>query len=251
MLKRIAVVGKLKSTCESLVKKRKLKDFDLVEAKPKKPLPPASVAVIGDEDSAGAVLDLALSAGRRQEELLELLAEAVDCREEIMAGSSLRVRDHASRFAKAMRLNAEDTLILERASLVRGVGKLKIPNKVLLKDSMLTYDEWSMLQQHTNIAADMLVKVDALKDVAEVVRRHHCSYDGTGYPDGLEGEKIPFLARALRIIDVYCAMTSPRHYREGQTSHKDALAHLRSEKGKHFDPDLVDVFIKSRVGRAK
>ncbi|MBN2308054.1 MAG: HD domain-containing protein, partial [Candidatus Hydrogenedentes bacterium] len=153
-------------------------------------------------------------------------------------------------FGKALKLSADDQLLLERAALVRDVGKLKIPNRILLKDSVLTYDEWSMLRKHTRLGASLLEGTPALKDTADIVRRHHCCYDGTGYPDGLEGEQIPYLARVLKILDVYCAMTSPRHYREGSSTHKQALAHLRAERAKHFDPELVDVFIKSRVGKA-
>ena len=90
--------------------------------------------------------------------------------------------------------------------------------------------------------------LDGFQDTADIVRRHHECYDGDGYPDRLEGDAIPYLARVVKVIDVYCAMTSPRHYREGQASHDEALEHIKSEHGKHFDPELVDVFLKDDLG---
>lgn len=184
------------------------------------------------------------------EELMDLLAEALDCRESLLPGSSKRVRDHATRFAKPLGLSAKDRSALERAALLRDIGKLKIPNEILLMEVLLSYEESALLHQHPRLGSEVLEETRALRDVAEIVRCHHESFDGDGYPDGLEGEAIPYLARILKIVDVYCAMTSPRAYRQGHASHKEALAHLTEERGKHFDAALVDVFVKEKVGQA-
>ena len=98
-------------------------------------------------------------------------------------------------------------------------------------------------------ARNLLGNSEALKDTAEVVLTHHECFDGTGYPRGLEGEEIPRLGRIMKIADVYCAMTSPRPYRAGHSTHEEALEHLQEERGKHFDPELVDVFIDAKVGK--
>lgn len=81
------------------------------------------------------------------------------------------------------------------------------------------------------------------------MRYHHECWDGTGYPDGLEGKKIPRLAHIVRIVDVFCAMTATRHYRKNVHSLSDALDHIKSESGKHFAPDLVKIFVEAKIGK--
>ena len=195
------------------------------------------------------VLEAAIGLALRYDELLYLLADVVDSQEGVAPGTSRRVQEHAARFAAALGLPPEDHLALTRAALLRGIGMLKVPVDVRFKKEMLTYDEWALLQAHPKLGADMVANMDALKDTGPVIRTHHECYDGTGYPDGLEGEHIPRLGRMMKILDVYCAMTSPRHYREGHATHEQAVKHLKSERGKHFDPELVDVFVKTGVGQ--
>jgi len=190
-----------------------------------------------------------LAAASAQETLLGLLADAIDCREGIPLGGSRRVCEHAGRFAKALGLSAEETLLLERGALLRDIGKLTISNDVLLKNSVLTYDEWILLQKHAALGAALLEERGFCAAVADMIRGHHECYDGTGYPDGIERDAIPRFARVMKILDVYCAMTSPRHYRKTHSTHEQAIEHLASERGKHFDPELIDVFINGDVGR--
>jgi putative two-component system response regulator len=190
-----------------------------------------------------------VEAAKNQEDLLHLLAEAIDCREDLTSGSSRRVRDHATRFAQALSLSARDRGTLERGALLRDIGKLRISNCVLLKFDLLTHAEWDTIHQHTHLGGDLVKKVPGLADIEGIVRRHHECWDGTGYPDGLEGNAIPYLAQIMRILDVYCAMTSRRLYRKGVHSHKDAIAHLKSEAGKQFNPELVKVFVSAKVGK--
>lgn len=248
MLKRVAVVGKDKVLAEALSAKNKAKDLEVVTAKPGS-LPPATAAVALSAEDVAAGLKGAIALGARHEAVLSLLAQSLDAREDFKPGSSERVKEHATRFAKALNLDAEDQLKLERAALLRDIGKMTVPTKVLLKDSLLTYDDWDQLRRHTHAGGDILEKTGGFEDIAEIVRRHHCCYDGTGYPDGLEGEQIPRLGRALKVLDVFCAMTSPRHYRKGQSTAGEAVAHLKEERGKHFDPELVDLFIEAAVGQ--
>jgi HD-GYP domain-containing protein (c-di-GMP phosphodiesterase class II) len=212
--------------------------------------PPCPAAgVLASPDFAAEGIRLALAAAREHEAVLELLAEAIDVREAIPPGSAARLREHATRFAEAMGLSREERLALERAALLRAIGKLRISNDILLKKSVLDYDEWMHLKQYPVLGADLLAEMGICTDAIEAVRYHQECFDGTGYPAGIEGEEIPLLARMLKILVVYCAMTSPRHYRSSVTSHEDAIAYFSSERGKHYDDELVDVFIAHGIGQ--
>ncbi|MFM1919497.1 MAG: hypothetical protein RLZZ303_1131 [Candidatus Hydrogenedentota bacterium] len=210
--------------------------------------PPGTVGVVAAKEHLKEAARLMRDAAAEHETLLELLAEAVDCREGIPAGAATRLREHATRFADAMGLDADNRLALERAALLRAIGKIRLSNDILLKKSVLSYDEWMLLKQYPALGADLLAERGVCGDVLDAVRYHQESFDGTGYPEGLEGEDIPLLARMLRILVVYCAMTSPRHYRSTVTGHDDAIEYFKRERGKHFDDELVDVFIAHQVG---
>ncbi len=211
------------------------------------PLAPGACAIL-NADASGDLIDAASILCGRNAATLGLLSEAIDCREGLVQGSSMRLVEHAGRFAGGLGLGAEDKLALERAALLRDIGKLRILNEVLLKPDLLSYDEWAVIQRHPHFGADLVAEIEGFQDIEAVIRCHHESYDGDGYPERLEGEQIPFLARALKILDVYCAMTSPRHYRTGTASHKEAVAHIRAERGKHFDPELANVFLDAKIG---
>lgn len=248
MLKRIAVVGVSKAALKDLQSAVADQPVQLLAAAADKALPPGVAAVLAAPRSADAGLSAALAAAAQQEQLLLLLAAAVDARLGLVPGTSERVRDHARRMAVAMGLDEDETFLLERAGLMRDIGTLELSNELLLKKDVLTYDEWVNIRRHPAIGADLLATVDFLRDTAPVVRHHHETFDGLGYPDAIEGEAIPRLARALHIVDVFCAMTSDRPYREGKAALEEALDFLRNESGKHFDPELVSVFVDGSVG---
>ncbi|MEA3364201.1 MAG: HD domain-containing phosphohydrolase [Candidatus Hydrogenedentes bacterium] len=251
MLRRIAVV----TTDEKFFGKISKADTDpetqFVQVPPGSSLPPASVGLVAPttKQEPKNVLDAAIGLAKRYDELLYLIADVVDSQEGVAPGTSKRVQEHAQRFAKALNLAPEEHLALTRAALLRGIGMLKVPVDIRFKKDMLTYDEWALLQAHPKFGADMVAATDALKDTGNAILTHHECYDGTGYPQGLEKEAIPKLGRIMKILDVYCAMTSPRHYRKGHATHKQALEHLKSERGKHFDPELVDVFLEKDIGQ--
>jgi HD-GYP domain-containing protein (c-di-GMP phosphodiesterase class II) len=249
MLKRIALVGDDAAQAATAQQYLEGRDAHVVALPPEAALPPGTGAVLAPAgDTAG--LDAALAICAQQETVLVLLSEAIGAREGHRAGSARRMLDHASRFAKALGLDAGETSRLERAALLRGLGKLRIDNEVLLKKSVLDYDEWLLIQRHPAMGAEMLRDLKISEDIADIVHAHHECYDGTGYPDRLERAAIPLLARAVKLLDVFCAMTSPRHYRSGYATVEQALEHLQSERGKHFDPDLVGTFIHGGVGQA-
>lgn len=251
MLRRIAVVTTDGKWFEEISAAAENSETQCVQVAPGAPLPPASAGLIAPDaaQQPNELLAAALELARRHDDLLHLLADVVDSQEGVAPGSSRRVQEHAARFADALALAPEEHMALTRAALLRGIGMLNVPVDVRFKKEMLTYDEWALLQAHPKFGADMVSNLSALSDTAPIIRAHHECFDGTGYPDGLEAEHIPLLGRMMKILDVYCAMTSPRHYREGHATHEQAVHHLKSERGKHFDPELVDAFIEGGVGQ--
>lgn len=154
---------------------------------------------------------------------------------------------YALRLGQILGLPSEDLEALELAAILHDVGKIKVPDEILLKPAALTEDEYAVIKCHPSWGAEM-IEEDALQDpkrqeVAEIVRHHHERFDGWGYPDGLLGERIPFLAQIIAIADAYDAMTSDRPYRSGM-SIRVARSILEKERGKQFHPQLVDCFVE-------
>jgi HD-GYP domain-containing protein (c-di-GMP phosphodiesterase class II) len=247
MLKRIVVTGD-EALLGALRKAANPREFEVLALESGQDLPTGTVAVTGGAD-AEALVAAAGALGERHEAVLGLIGDALDVRESLPGGSSRRVHEHCVRFARALNLDPADELALSRAGFIREIGKLSIPNDVLLKRSVLTYEEWITLQRHTSLGAELLQRIGLFTDCVDIVHYHHESWDGTGYPERREREEIPLLARAMRIADVYCAMTSPRTYRKSFSTHEQAVDHLRSERGKHFDPGLLDTFLDGGVAR--
>jgi len=250
MLTRIAVVGDDDQFFAQVQGAAEGKDVQLKPVHPDGSLPPGTAAVIGPSSVPGLVAVTAASLGAAHEAVLVFLADAIDAREGLLPGSAKRLMEHARRFAQALGLTQDDRSAFVRGAILHDIGKLRISNEVLLKKSVLDYDDWLLLRDHPKLGADLLVEAGIHTDTLDVVRHHHECFDGTGYPGGLEGEAIPYLARAMKIVDVYCAMTSPRHYRTQVHSHDTVIANFREESGKHYDPELVDAFIAEKVGKA-
>jgi len=246
MLKRIAVIGAAVADGK-LAKAAADADVQLKPMAPEDALPPGAGAVLGPLDAPS--LKVAAALAGTQEGLLRIIAEAVDSREGLAKGSSARLCEHATRFAQALGLSEDEQFALERGALLHDVGKILIGNDVLMKKAVLNYDDWLLLQAHTTMGADLLLEYGCHTDVADIVRYHHECWNGEGYPERLEKKAIPQAALIMKILDVYCSMTSPRHYRSTHASHEDAVAHLRAEQGERFCPELVDVFLNESIGQ--
>jgi putative nucleotidyltransferase with HDIG domain len=130
-----------------------------------------------------------------------------------------------------------------RGALLHDVGKIGIPDKVLLKPGPLSEEEWVVMRNHPEVGAGMLRKIEFLRGPSEIVLSHHEWYDGAGYPGKLKGAQIPLGARLFAVIDVYDALTTDRAYRTGR-SHMDALAKIREKSDNHLDPAIVAAFVK-------
>lgn len=240
MLIRIAVAGDNTTRCT--LKEQAAAGVDIVSLVGDA-APAGTTAIIGGLNDAQAVMQAALALGEEQHQLLELLAQAIDVREGVPMESAARLREQAAKLAGALGMTKDEQLTVERGSLLHDIGKLKVPNDVLLKKSVLDYDEWNLIREHTNLGAQLLSELGLGEDVTDIVRYHHECWDGDGYPEKLERDAIPLAARIMKVADVYCSMTMPRHYRKKHATHEEAMAHIRTERGKHLDPKVVDAFL--------
>jgi putative nucleotidyltransferase with HDIG domain len=172
------------------------------------------------------------------------LASALDVREHNTGVHSQRVADYMLRLARETGERDKDTLdAFWRGALLHDVGKIGIPDKVLLKPGPLSEEEWVVMRNHPEVGAGMLRKIEFLRGPSEIVLSHHEWYDGAGYPGKLKGAQIPLGARLFAVIDVYDALTTDRAYRTGR-SHMDALAKIREKSDNHLDPAIVAAFVK-------
>ena len=169
------------------------------------------------------------------------LSNALDLRDATTEGHSLRVAEIAVQIGQAMGLSERQLEALRRGGLLHDVGKIGIPDAILRKPGKLNPEEWETMRQHTLWGARMLSHIDFLAEALPLVLHHHEAWDGSGYPDSLRGEEIPLLARIFAVTDAYDAITSDRPYRTAR-SPEEALAVIRQEAGRQFDPAIVTAF---------
>ena len=132
---------------------------------------------------------------------------------------------------------------MRRGSLLHDMGKLGIPDSILHKPGPLSEEEWELMRKHPTFAYEMIAPIDYLRKAIDIPYSHHERWDGSGYPRGLKGEEIPFVARIFAVVDVYDALTSDRPYRSAWSKEK-TLEYIASLRGIHFDPKVVDLFFK-------
>jgi putative nucleotidyltransferase with HDIG domain len=172
------------------------------------------------------------------------LAAALDVREHNTGVHSQRVADYTLRLAREAGVRDKDTLdVFWRGALLHDVGKIGIPDKVLLKPGKLSDEEWVVMRNHPEVGARMLREIEFLRGPSEIVLSHHEWYDGAGYPRKLKGAEIPLGARLFAVIDVYDALTTDRAYHTAR-SHTDALTKIREGSDTHFDSAIVAAFAK-------
>jgi HD-GYP domain-containing protein (c-di-GMP phosphodiesterase class II) len=174
---------------------------------------------------------------------IEAWTSALDLRDKESPGHTQRVTEMTVRLAKIIGISAEKIPSVHRGALLHDIGKLGIPDSVLHKTSSLSNQEWVLVRRHPQIAYDMLSSIVFLFSAVDIPHYHHEKWDGTGYADGLKGEQIPLTARIFTVVDVYESLTSDRLYRKAWPEEK-ALEYLHEQAGKHFDPKIVDIFLK-------
>jgi len=176
------------------------------------------------------------------EETLEGWARAIGIRDDETLMHTERVARIAAALGKSLHLSEREQENLNRGALLHDVGKIGIPDYILLKPGALTEDERSIMKTHASFGYELLKPIKYLEEAIVVPYCHHERWDGGGYPRQLKGEEIPLLARIFAIVDVYDAMTSNRPYRVSRTR-PEALDYIRSQSGKHFDPRVVEAFL--------
>jgi putative nucleotidyltransferase with HDIG domain len=147
------------------------------------------------------------------------------------------------KLAKAYGMKNEDLVQIRRGALLHDIGKMGIPDGILLKAGPLTDEEWVIMRQHPQLAFEMLSPIEFLQPALDIPYCHHEKWDGTGYPRRLKGKQIPIAARLFAIIDVWDALTSDRPYRKAWSKEK-VMGHIQSLSGTHFDPQAVELFNK-------
>ena len=172
------------------------------------------------------------------------LAFAIDAKDQYTNGHSQKVSAYAVTLAQALGLDANETEEIRLAALLHDIGKVGIPEAILNKSGPLDISEWETMKTHTNLGAKILEPLKAMAQIREMVRHHHEFYDGSGYPDRLEGERIPYGARVIAIADAYDTITSERTYKKPRTP-EDAFAELERCASNQFDPEIVRVFVEA------
>lgn len=175
---------------------------------------------------------------------IKTLISVINAKDRYTYGHVERVVVYGRMLAESLGLNESDKNILIYGAYMHDIGKINISKDVLIKKMKLTHDEWEVLKQHPANGVEIIKSVKSLNMIIPLIISHHEKYDGTGYPNNLKGDEIPYLARVLTVIDSFDAMTSNRPYNKRKT-YKEAIEELERCSGTHFDPEIVKVFIKA------
>lgn len=180
------------------------------------------------------------------ETTLEGWSRALDLRDKETEGHSRRVTEMTVRLARDMGMSEEELKNIRRGALLHDIGKMGVPDHILLKPGPLTEEEWKIMRMHPVYARDLLLPITYLKPALDIPYCHHEKWDGSGYPRGLKGEDIPLPARIFALVDVCDALQSDRPYRSGWPK-EQVIEHIKSLSGNHFDPEVVKTFLKSEM----
>ncbi|MCM1046610.1 MAG: HD-GYP domain-containing protein [Candidatus Gastranaerophilales bacterium] len=176
------------------------------------------------------------------EQVILTLAKTIDAKDKYTKGHSERVADYSRKIAARLDLSEQEQQDIYWMGLLHDIGKIGIPDTIINKTGKLTDEEYKVIQQHPVIGVDILNTISDIPHIADGTRSHHEKYDGTGYPDGLSGENIPFVARIIGVADAYDAMTSKRSYRD-VLPQEVVRAEIVKGRGTQFDPQCADIML--------
>jgi putative two-component system response regulator len=178
----------------------------------------------------------------RAESVLFSLARSIEGKDPYTHGHCERLSDYSARLGEHLGLSEDQLIALRRAGIVHDVGKIAVPDAILLKPGSLTADEWKLIREHPVVGERICAPLKSFRFVLPIIRHHHEKVDGSGYPDGLRGEAIPVTARVLQIVDVYDALTTERPYKKAFST-ADALLTMKEEVAKGWwDPHIFNEF---------
>jgi putative two-component system response regulator len=178
----------------------------------------------------------------RAESVLFSLARSIEGKDPYTHGHCERLPEYSARLGEHLQLPEEQLIALRRAGVVHDVGKIAVPDAILLKPGRLTAEEWTLIKEHPVVGERICAPLKSFRLVLPIIRHHHEKLDGSGYPDGLRGDAIPVTARVLQIVDVYDALTTDRPYKKA-FSIVDALQTMKEEVAKGWwDPHIFDHF---------
>lgn len=175
--------------------------------------------------------------------VFESLTHILGLRDHETEAHTQRVSQWTMRLVQHIKLPSEQLGAIQRGALLHDIGKLGIPDAILLKPGSLTDAEYRMMQLHVTYGYSILSSITHARQTLDIVLYHHERWDGKGYPDGLRGEQIPEVARLFAVVDVYDALTSDRPYRTAWLP-SQALDYLKKEAGRQFDPRMVSAFLE-------
>jgi HD-GYP domain-containing protein (c-di-GMP phosphodiesterase class II) len=226
-----------------------LEMFNRSPIKPDKDLQNFLVMVAGQ---AAIAIDSAMMFSELQRSNVELslaydatiegLSRALDLRDKETKEHTFRVTDITVKLATRLGIKQSDLIHIRRGAILHDIGKVAIPDQILFKPGPLAKEEWEIMRRHPDIAVELLSPVNYLEPALEIPHWHHEKWDGSGYPDGLSREDIPFAARLFAVADVYDALTSNRPYRSAWPKW-DAVEYIEAQSGSHFDPRVVPEFL--------
>jgi putative two-component system response regulator len=178
----------------------------------------------------------------RAESVLFSLARSIEGKDPYTHGHCERLSEYSARLGEHLKLPEEQLIALRRAGVVHDVGKIAVPDAILLKPGRLTEEEWKIIREHPVVGERICAPLKSFRFVLPIIRHHHEKLDGSGYPDGLRGDAIPVTARVLQIVDVYDALTTERPYKRAFST-ADALRTMEEEVAKGWwDPHIFDQF---------
>jgi HD-GYP domain-containing protein (c-di-GMP phosphodiesterase class II) len=179
---------------------------------------------------------------------IEGWSHALELRDRDTEGHTQRVAEMTIGLARSIQAFSEENLVhLRRGALLHDIGKMGVPDEILMKPGPLTEDEWRIMRKHAEYAYDLLCPIEYLQPALDIPHYHHERWDGTGYPSGLRGEQIPLEARIFSVVDVWDALTSDRPYRKAWKP-QEARDYIQAQSGTQFDPPVVEAFMKMLEG---